>query len=206
MPLLRYLGLLVMLLMPLHLLIGCGAATTGGATVTPITSAVPTNIEPPAATSITSAVPTVIESPVATRTAPATLTSTQQAVLPAPSAATPSPIPALQITYQRSGGLAGMQESLTIATVDGQAVFTRRKQHFTKTLSPAVVAQLLAQFKEADFLALAPEYLPTDPCCDRIDYRIGYNDHIVHTMDGAIPKAIQPIIDTLNAVMAEFGV
>jgi hypothetical protein len=71
---------------------------------------------------------------------------------------TPGGLPLDEITYEQTGGIAGLREVLTIAA-DGTAKLTSRDQPVgALTLPPATMTRLIASLEAADFFALADRY------------------------------------------------
>ena len=108
------------------------------------------------------------------------------------------------VDYRRSGGIAGFDDHLVIQA-DGRAVLTRRGARHEFAVKREVLNDLSALLQEADFSRLRGEYLPASPCCDRFDYTVTYKGHSVHTMDGAVPEALAPVLQVLNQLIAESG-
>ena len=111
------------------------------------------------------------------------------------------------ITYQRSGGIAGLDDRLTI-DADGHASFTR--QAGLRQVGPrqfivasAVMNRLTTLLNAANFSSHSPEYLPDRSGADLVSYRIAYKGHTVQTMDTAIPRPLEPIINSLNQIISD---
>lgn len=108
------------------------------------------------------------------------------------------------ITYQRSGGFAGVMEEYTIQS-DG-AVTTKDGQTFQ--VEPAQVEQLVQEIEDLGFFNLTGDYLPDDTCCDRFEYTLTMTkddqSNTVMTVDAAeeAPAELFQIIDKVNAFIA----
>jgi hypothetical protein len=141
-------------------------------------------------------------------------------ILPSPTTSSPSrtnspiPLPATEtaqetksvaiIKYQRSGGLVGYQDILTI-TSDGNATLVQNNAQYRFTINQDTTNQLIAKLDLIGFSTLRKEYLPSDTCCDLIEYTITYKDHTIRTMDTAIPESLQPVLDALNQIIEITG-
>jgi hypothetical protein len=105
------------------------------------------------------------------------------------------------IRYHITGGMLGLDDTLII-NQDRQVTIIRFDNSSKFTIEKDVYTQLLKQFDQAKFLELNRTYLPDDSCCDLIEYEITYKGHTVRTMDTAIPTELEPILDTLNEILA----
>ena len=102
-----------------------------------------------------------------------------------------------------TGGIAGIDETWTLAS-DG---IVTRPDGSLAMADPADLAVLQVAIAEAGFFSLDDEYLPEDPCCDRLEYRIsltqGDAGHSVTTLDDAdAPQGLFDVIDAFLTVMA----
>jgi hypothetical protein len=70
------------------------------------------------------------------------------------------------LSYQRSGGIAGMDESWLVYE-DGRI---EGPDGLVSNSEPAQVEQLLADLEEAGFFGLDSQTTPENPCCDRYVY------------------------------------
>lgn len=109
------------------------------------------------------------------------------------------------VSYQRSGGFAGLHDELVIYD-DGRCQLQRRRSEREFTLQPNQLAHLKALLQEANFFALNEEYLRLRPGADLFQYSITYQaggkKHTVHTEDLAVPDALQPVLDELNQLIS----
>lgn len=112
--------------------------------------------------------------------------------------------PEARIEYRRSGGLAGMDDLLAVQE-SGEAVLTRRSARYEFILDGAEVGRMDALFDQAAFSQLRGEYLPSRQGNDLIEYVVTYKGHRVRTMDGAVPAALQPILQELNQIVEGRG-
>lgn len=120
-----------------------------------------------------------------------------------------TPMPTSQnsvlVSYQRSGGFAGLRDQLTIYS-NGHCELQRKSVEREFTLEPSQLAHLKQLMEEANFLGLKEEYLPTNIGADFFEYVISYpagdgKMHIVRTVSGAVPDALQPILNELNQLI-----
>jgi hypothetical protein len=113
---------------------------------------------------------------------------------------TRAPSSDILIVYERSGGFAGLDDSLSIKRT-GEAVLTRNSRRYEVTLDAETLTRLQTMFEDAAFLDLQKEYLPSQQGSDRFEYLITYQGHTVRTMDGAVPQSLQPILEALNQII-----
>ena len=102
------------------------------------------------------------------------------------------------VDYHRSGGFAGLEDSLTVSR-SGVGVHTSHgwaRRVFR--VSPAALADLERALEAADFRSLDPSYLPTTPVADGFDYTITHLGATVVTADGAVPAPLEPVIAELD--------
>jgi hypothetical protein len=123
---------------------------------------------------------------------------------------TPAPVPepapsSVLVNYYRSGGIAGVQDRLTVY-YDGRCELQRRTAQREFTLQPDYIRYLKDLLEKADFPALKEEYL-TPVGADLMDLIITYKTsgkkYTVHTDDGAIPDSLQTVIAEMNKVIAD---
>jgi hypothetical protein len=108
------------------------------------------------------------------------------------------------IEYRRTGGVAGLDDYLTI-DASGKAVLDRREKHYEFVVDGQTFERLQKQLDQARFSRLAAEYLPGDTCCDLFEYTITYQGHTVHTMDTAVPESLRLVLNSLNEIVAAAG-
>lgn len=116
------------------------------------------------------------------------------------------PIGDAWLEFERSGGIAGFQDYLTVY-LDGRAVLARSGEESAFQLDSQQMEELKAAFEAAGFLNLDASYLPAETCCDRFTYTIHYRDpsegkpHSVYAMDGSVPPELSPILEMLNRLV-----
>jgi len=112
------------------------------------------------------------------------------------------------IEYQRTGGIAGFDDHLTIYA-DGWAALSQRGKESSLQLTQEQMDALKAAFAAANFKSLNETYLPADTCCDRFGYTVSYREspgeepHTVMVMDGTVPPELSPILEMLNRLVNE---
>lgn len=120
-------------------------------------------------------------------------------------AATPG-VPAerqVVITYERSGGIAGIHERWLIYS-DGSVVSAEGRGG---TVPAAEVTALLQRIEAAGFFTWDEVYQPANPCCDRMTHvlTVTLNDktHHVQVLDAteSAPSALFELIDAVNALI-----
>ena len=104
------------------------------------------------------------------------------------------------VKYERSGGIAGLDDHLRISA-NGEAVLDSRSQRHEFSLSPDTVNRLESLFEAAKFSGLEEEYLPSSQGADRLEYVVTYEGHTVRTADGAVPSSLQAVLDALNQIV-----
>jgi len=116
----------------------------------------------------------------------------------------PPETPEVVITYERNGGIAGVENVWRIYT-DGHVEFSSRNNPTTETQLPAgAVDNAMKRITDSGFFELDDEYMPKNRCCDLFTHTItviqGQTAKSVVTMDGA--EYPQALLDTM-AVIAD---
>jgi hypothetical protein len=115
--------------------------------------------------------------------------------------------PEISISYHRSGGFSGADDTWTIAT-DGAVSHQGQMPGTPEQLTAAQMAELAAAVRAADFMSLEDSYVPQDTCCDRYLYEItvtiGGHSKTVRTSDASptAPAGLTSLVDTLNRSVA----
>lgn len=109
------------------------------------------------------------------------------------------------VSYQRTGGFAGLRDQLTIYS-DGYCELQRKDLEREFTLQPGQLAHLKELMEEANFLGLKDRYLPTDTGADFFEYVVSYQSgtgkmHTVRAINSAVPDALRPILKELNQII-----
>jgi hypothetical protein len=106
------------------------------------------------------------------------------------------------VQYQRTGGIAGFDDTLVLYE-NGTATVDRRSGSATFTLSTEELQGLNRQFEDARFLDLAPSYPAPTPGADYFTYTLTYRGYTVTTEDTGVPEVLTPIIQALNLLIAD---
>ncbi len=130
---------------------------------------------------------------------------------PLPTAEWSMPDSDTMIIFERSGGIAGVQETWRFFG-DGRAVREERRKGAREQmqLSADVVNDAVQRIVEGGFMDLAEEYVPDNPCCDRFTYRLtvvsGGTVKTVTTMDAAAqPPALAEALAIVNGLISQTG-
>ncbi len=147
-----------------------------------------------------------------------TLGACAPAALPAPVATLgPSPLASppegqgasqeISISYHRSGGIAGTDDTWIISA-NGAVSHQGRTPGTPQQLTAAQMAELTAAIRAANFMSLEDSYVPQNTCCDRYLYEItltiGGHSKTVRTIDASptAPAELTRLVDTLNRLVA----
>lgn len=106
------------------------------------------------------------------------------------------------VEFRRSGGVAGLDDHLTISP-DGTAKLRRRAIRRELKIDAQVLDQLRKSVESARFHQLKNEYLPPQVGADLIEYTIKLDGRTVRTEDTAIPESLQPLIDLLVGIVEQ---
>jgi hypothetical protein len=107
------------------------------------------------------------------------------------------------VHYERSGGIAGFDDQLTIYE-NRTAVVRTRTGGKTFTITPSEMADLVSLFESTGFESVNQDYLQMFTIgqeADRFNYVIEFRGHKIHATELAIPEAIHPVIDALNEIV-----
>jgi hypothetical protein len=115
-----------------------------------------------------------------------------------------TPVPGFSLEYQRSGGIAGVDDRLVV-DADWNATLTRSGQATEFTLDAETIAGLQALLDKAGFADLDAEYLPAQQGADLFEYTLTYLGHTVRTADTAVPAGLQPVLDELSRIIDAGG-
>ena len=130
-----------------------------------------------------------------------TLALALTACLPPPA---PAPAPAevcrlaTPVTYSRSGGIAGLIDLVEIAR-DGSYTVTRRNESSEGALTLDQICALRDALAGSGLFAENHEYRAVG--ADLFLYVINYSGHTVSAMDTAVPAALTPALQLLNALI-----
>ena len=110
---------------------------------------------------------------------------------------------AFRLRYQRSGGFAGVQEDLRVGAGRRATLVTTTagKPHTTRfRLSKKSVDALRAAFRKAGWPRIHSPGSSAG-CADCFIYRIAYRERVVRFDSVTFPKALQPVVRRLDAIV-----
>ena len=113
----------------------------------------------------------------------------------------------ISITYHRSGGFAGTDDTWTLSA-DGAVSHQGQPPGTPEQLTAAQKAELSAAVRDTNFMSLEDSYVPQDTCCDRYLYEITVtidgHSKTVRTADASptAPAELTRLVDTLNRLVA----
>jgi uncharacterized lipoprotein YehR (DUF1307 family) len=110
----------------------------------------------------------------------------------------------LFLEYDRTGGLIGLNDHLTI-DFEGNAVLKRKNSQTEFKLDIETLKRVGISLNNANFTQLNQSYSPSLQGADLIEYTITYNGHSVQMTDTAVPEIMQPILDSLNQIIDNSG-
>jgi hypothetical protein len=115
---------------------------------------------------------------------------------PVPRPATPT----LFVDYQRSGGIAGVNDRLVIFD-NGITLVSSRTTSREILLNQSDLEQISGIFAEAKFSELEGNYTSRRGGVDLLQYSISYRGRTVNTEDTAIPVSLEPVIKELDSIL-----
>jgi hypothetical protein len=111
------------------------------------------------------------------------------------------PEPTLFVDYQRSGGIAGVNDRLVVFD-NGVALVSSRITSREIQLNQSELEQISHVFEAARFTALEGNYTSPRGGADFMQYSISYKGKTINTEDTAIPPAMEPVIEAMNRIMS----
>lgn len=105
----------------------------------------------------------------------------------------------LLIEFQRSGGIRGTDDRLTIDG-DGTATLTRNGATSTITIDGSVMNRLRRAVREIEFDKLVVEDSPRRGG-DAYEYAITYRDHTVRARETTLPGPLRPLVELLDGIL-----
>jgi hypothetical protein len=109
--------------------------------------------------------------------------------------------PTLFVDYQRTGGIAGMNDRLVIFD-NGVALVSSRTTSREIQLDQSDLEEISKVFTAAHFTALEGNYTSLRGGADFMQYSISYQGKTVNTEDTAIPPTLEPVIGELNRILS----
>jgi hypothetical protein len=116
----------------------------------------------------------------------------------APSA--PAAVHPTLVTFHRSGGFAGVDDSVTVERDRRVTVRSRGGDARHKRLSKAAMRKLRTDLKAARFDQPSPQGAPSG-CADCFIYTIKYDGHRVQLSEDRVPARMRPAIDRLSRLI-----
>ncbi|WP_432988031.1 hypothetical protein [Dactylosporangium sp. CA-233914] len=105
------------------------------------------------------------------------------------------------VTFNRTGGLAGNNDTLTVKP-DGSYTIQTRQGTRTGKLTDEELAALKDALSSADFNKL-PTVNDNGAVADAYTYTLTYAGKQITAKDGAIPPALAPVISALGAFLSK---
>jgi hypothetical protein len=105
--------------------------------------------------------------------------------------------PAILVDYQKTGGIAGLDDRLVIFT-NGAGLLSGKNVNREISFNRSELARIDEIFSNAGFSQLEPSYTSRRGGADLIRYSITYKNMTVTTEDTAIPPSLEPVIDEMN--------
>ena len=112
----------------------------------------------------------------------------------------------IMLTYERSGGIAGLRDELTIY-YSGHSELKRNGTETEFTLTSNELDNLQKLIEQANFPELTDNYLPGNVVPDAFEYVISYyaeegSRYAVRTRTTAIPEVLAPLLNELSQIVA----
>ena len=105
--------------------------------------------------------------------------------------------PAVLVTYERNGGIAGLDDRLVIFD-NGAGVLMSRSGSTEISLTRLDMARINALFSEAQFSMLQTSYSASHTNAGLVTYSVSYHGKTVTVQDSAIPPSFQPVLNELD--------
>ena len=109
--------------------------------------------------------------------------------------------PTLFVDYQRTGGIAGVNDRLVIFD-NGITLVSSRTTSREFLLNQSDLEQISTIFDAAQFPILEGNYTSRSGGADLMQYSIRYQGRIVNTEDTAVPSPLEPVIKEMNRILS----
>jgi hypothetical protein len=109
--------------------------------------------------------------------------------------------PTLFVDYQRTGGIAGVNDRVVIFD-NGVTLVSSRTTSREILLNQSDLEQISAVFDAGQFSMLEGNYTTSRGGADFLQYSISYRGKTVNTEDTAIPPSLEPVIKELNHILS----
>ena len=108
------------------------------------------------------------------------------------------------IEFRRSGGIAGMNDVLTI-DAQGHATLVRRTGKYEFDLSADERNRLAGALRDTGWAAIPEDSMRKPLVPDEISYVVVYQNHTVKTSDTAMPDKLRPVVVLFNELTDRYG-
>jgi hypothetical protein len=112
-----------------------------------------------------------------------------------------SAAPTLFVDYQRTGGIAGVNDRLVIFD-NGVTLVSTRTASGEIQLNKSDLENISAVFDVAQFPMLEGNYTSRRGGADFMQYSISYQGKTVNTEDTAVPAALEPVIKEMDSILS----
>jgi hypothetical protein len=109
--------------------------------------------------------------------------------------------PDLFVDYQRTGGIAGMNDRLVIFD-NGVTLVSSGTTSREILLNQSDLEHISAVFEAGQFSMLEGNYTARRGWADFLQYSISYRGKTVHTEDSAIPPSLEPVIKEMDRILS----
>lgn len=110
--------------------------------------------------------------------------------------------PVIFVDYQRTGGIAGVNDRVVIFD-NGVTLVSTQKMTTEIALNQTERDAITSLFTTNGFFDLEGNYTSGRGGADLMQYRITYYGKTVQTEDTAIPLKVQPVIDEMNRIVSQ---
>jgi hypothetical protein len=109
--------------------------------------------------------------------------------------------PSVFVDYQRTGGIAGLNDRVVIFD-NGVTLISSRAVNSEIHLNQTELERIASLFGDSTFSNLEGNYTSQRGGADFMQYTLSYHGKTVHTEDTAIPSSLQPIIEEMNRILS----
>lgn len=109
--------------------------------------------------------------------------------------------PTLFVDYQRTGGIAGVNDRLVIFD-NGAGLVSSRTTSREILLNQSDLEQISAIFEAGQFQMLEGNFTSLRGGADLMQYSIRFQGKTVIAEDTAIPPSLEPVIDKMNRILS----
>lgn len=103
------------------------------------------------------------------------------------------------VVFRKSGGIAGVDERLTVKRSGSATTTIRGGSRRTFTVSEETLRGLEDALEQADFASLRRSY-PDPGVADAFEYRITYEGRTVRAVETVVPAALEAAVDILTRI------